>query len=370
MTHLLQKLIIAFALLAVASAATRWHQLDGYTFEDYQKEFGKVYDNAAETAMRKALVEARLNKIRAHNADATKSWKEGVNHMTDFTAEEFSARRGYKPSAKHMELKARATGANFEMKPLKDLPTSVDWRQKSVVSPVKDQGQCGSCWSFAAAETVESYHAIKTGQLAIFSEQQILDCTSNPDDCGGTGGCSGGTVEVAYASIIAKGGLQSEWTYPYTSYNGNNGNCSASGAYEAVLSNYTVLPSNQYEPLINAVAQFGPQAISVDASSWSAYETGVFDGCNQTDPDLDHAVQLVGYGTDAKEGDYYLVRNSWAPSWGEDGYIRLRRTANEQTRCGTDTNPADGDGCKNGPATDYVCGTCGILYDVVYPQMA
>jgi len=133
----------------------------------------------------------------------------------------------------------------------------------------------------------------------------------------------------------------------------------------AVVSDYVVLPSNQLQPVLNGIGTLGPMAISVDASTWSSYESGVYDGCNQTNPDLDHEVQLVGYGTDATLGDYWLVRNSWSPAWGESGYIRLRRTATP--RCGLDITPSDGDGCKGGPPSVTVCGTCGILYDVVYP---
>jgi len=237
---------------------------------------------------------------------------------------------------------------------------------QGVVTAVKDQGDCGSCWTFATAETIESHYAIAKGPLWDLSEQQILDCTSNPDQCGGTGGCSGGTVEVAMASIIKDGGIASEWTYPYLSYTGTNfPTCGLNNTSPAVqISNYVVLPSNEYLPLMTAVATVGPIAISVDASSWQFYSTGVYNGCNQTNPDLDHAVQLVGYGTETG-GDYWLVRNSWSPAWGENGYIKLFRTSTVQ--CGTDTKPGDGDGCDGGPASVTVCGTCGILFDTVYP---
>lgn len=120
------------------------------------------------------------------------------------------------------------------------------------------------------------------------------------------------------------------------------------------------------------------QAISVDAGAWSKYETGVFNGCNQTNPDLDHAVQLVGVGSDPELGDYWLVRNSWNPTWGEDGYIRIMRTSNSMisieseyvVECGTDLTPRDGDGCNAGPNSVKVCGTCGILYDANFPVIS
>ena len=103
----------------------------------------------------------------------------------------------------------------------------------------------------------------------------------------------------------------------------------------------------------------------VDASAWSSYESGVFSGCNATNVDIDHAVVVVGYGSDAQLGDYWLVRNSWSPSWGEQGYIRLTRSAD--TECGIDYSPADGTGCTGGPSQVKVCGPCGLFYDVSYP---
>jgi len=215
---------------------------------------------------------------------------------------------------------------------------------------------------------VESYWALATGQLTDLSEQQILDCTQNPNHCGGTGGCGGGTEELAYQWIMKTGGLASEWVYPYISYFGKDFGCSSNSSdfvSFAKISNYTVLPSNSYDPIFQHVATIGPLAVSVDASTWFAYESGVYNGCNQTHPELDHVVQLVGYGTDPKLGDYWLVRNSWSPTWGEKGYIRLYRTSEE--RCGIDLTPQDGNGCDNGPSQVKVCGTCGIWYDTSFP---
>jgi len=125
------------------------------------------------------------------------------------------------------------------------------------------------------------------------------------------------------------------------------------------------LPSNQMAPVMAHIATAGPLGVAVDASTWPSYESGVFKGCNQTNPDLDHAVQLIGYGTDPKFGPYWLIRNSWSPLWGEEGYIRIQRFTT--TVCGLDLRPSDGMGCKGGPPTVTVCGSCGILYDTNYP---
>jgi len=289
-----------------------------------------------------------------------------VNHMLDYTDAELKAMRGLHKGQLYYSHAQKLEKPAVQVAPevLRALPKSVDWRQAGIVTPVKDQGHCGSCWSFAAAEAIESILAEATGQLVELSEQNILDCTPNPDHCGGTGGCGGGTAELAYDSLKSIG-IASEWSYPYISYHGDDFQCVRGRTPYTRIDGYVTLPFNQQDPLLVAVATIGPIAVSVDASAWHFYGGGVFDGCNQTNPDIDHAVQLVGYGTDANLGDYWLVRNSWTPGWGELGYIRIRRET--IPRCGVDLTPRDGTGCDVGPPTVTVCGTCGILYDSCYP---
>jgi len=289
----------------------------------------------------------------------------GVNNFADKTDDEIKEIRGTRRAQEHLKKYSKEE----ESYPKHTIPKSMDWRMKGIITPIKDQGRCGSCWSFSSTETVESYFALLTGLLTTLSEEQILDCTPNPNECGGTGGCGGGTVELAYSRIAVMGGLSSEWTYPYTSYFGDNHVCNSTRVRPMLtVPSYVNLPSNVLSPVLNHVGNKGPLAITVDASAWSFYETGVFDGCNQTNPDLDHGVQLIGYGTDQTYGDYWLVRNSWSPFWGESGYIRLKRTASP--RCGWDLTPLDGDACRNNTAPELVCGTCGILYDALYPVVA
>jgi len=289
--------------------------------------------------------------------------------MSDWTPKEFKRLLGYKKGlAAVMRMTSNATVADFGKINISALPKHVDWREKGIITAVKDQGQCGSCWTFGTAEGIESHWALKTGKLTDLSEQVILDCTANPDQCGGTGGCGGGTPELAYAQIIKQGGICSEWAYPYTSYYGTAGKCHWMPPFVprpiVYLSGYQVLLSNDYASVLHAVAQVGPMVINVAASLWGDYSSGLYE-CNVTDTDIDHVVLLVGYGTDSKLGDYWLVRNSWSPSWGEQGYIRLKRRSTPQ--CGIDKNPQDGTGCKNGPPQVTVCGACGLLYDVSYP---
>jgi len=363
-------LVVVFTLLGVCFAAkTPWHGLKEYDFEKYLAEFKKEY-YGAEYTQRKTIFDSNLARIRAHNADPFSSYKMGVNHLTDLSPEEFRKLLGYK-RIPHTPKYLSEHVPKSNGKIANAAPGSVDWRDKGIISDVKDQGECGSCWTFGTAETIESYYAMATGELHVFSEQQILDCTPNPNDCGGTGGCGGGITDIAYEKIIEIGGLASEWTYPYTSYFAQAFKCKnlTSYYYTAKLKSYVKLPANQYKPILDALTNTGPLAINVDASDWQNYETGVFTGCNKNNSDIDHVVQLVGYGTDSKYGDYWLIRNSWSPAWGDDGYIRIERSS-DGSPCVPDTKPQDGTGCNGGPSVVTVCGACGILYDASYPVIA
>jgi len=268
-------------------------------------------------------------------------------------------------SNKLSKKKVNEPSGTTDMSRIDALPDNVDWRKAGIITSVKNQGACGSCWTFGSAECIESMWAQHTKKLSVLSEQNILDCTPNPKHCGGTGGCGGGTVELAYDKV-KEIGIATEKDYPYMSGStGRNYQCKKTVPFFANITGYVALASNKYEPTLEALANVGPLAVNVEASTWMGYRGGVFDGCNKKNPDIDHVVQLVGYGNDNRYGDYWLVRNSWGSGWGESGYIRLKRSANPT--CGIDTNPQDGTGCDGGPPTVTVCGTCGILYDNIYP---
>ena len=249
--------------------------------------------------------------------------------------------------------------------PTQQLPASLDWREKGVVTDVKDQGGCGGCWSFSAAETAESAVAIASGKLLVFSEQELLACTQNPDQCGGTGGCGGATQELAFQAYV-NNSITLESDYPYKAATTT---CDPSKIKPvANISSYVIIPFNNSSATMNALVNVGPIAISGAAEPWQLYSSGVFSStCGS---DVDHAIQLVGYGHDQKSNlDYYLVRNSWSSGWGEDGYIRIARYGEsaQGEPCFTDNTPGDGDGCANGPPSIQVCGLCGIISDSSYP---
>jgi len=351
-----------YASLAVASSALP----QGYTFAAYVKEFQKDY-SPEEYRLRETIFNLRLSDMLSHNEQynaGVHTWAKGVNHFFDMTEEEIGVytRGGYKHGATASFL----TGARHEPMNTTALPTSVDWRTAGAITPVKNQGGCGSCWAFASTETLESAWFLKTGTLPVLSPQQLVDCTPNPNNCGGTGGCGGATAELAYnylATLAKNGGQTSEAQYPYK---GVDGVCKdGSTTAMAGISGFTKLTENSYDDVMNTLATVGPIAVAVDASSWSFYSSGIFNGCPlNKNIDIDHLVQLVGYGVDGTQL-YWIVRNSWGASWGEKGYIRLARQTSDY--CGQDNTPSDGSGCSGGPPVVTVCGTCGVLYDTVIP---
>jgi cathepsin L len=357
------KTAILFLALILACLASEYI---GYTYDRYVSEYQKNHA-PEQIAMRKALFEQRLQEIIEHNNNPSFTWQVGVNQFTDMTEEELkSFLTMNKKLLYHSHfLRGEVTPQLPKAYEPKDLPASVDWRTKGIITNVKNQGSCGSCWSFGAAECIESMWAQKTGKLVVLSEQNILDCTPNPKHCGGTGGCGGGTAELAY-DRIKDIGIAKEADYPYISGStGRDYACKKNYPVTANLTGYVSITTNQQPPLLEALANVGPLAVNVEATPWMSYRSGVFDGCNQKNPDLNHVVQLVGYGTDTRYGDFWLVRNSWGAGWGESGYIRLKREVTP--RCGEDRTPQDGTGCDGGPPVVTVCGTCGILYDNIYP---
>jgi len=347
------------------------------------QDFHKPYaPGSEEWQLRQSRFEAELQTVRTHNAGSS-SFKMGMNAMSDLSPEERATKfgshkallRAQRDGVAITDSKPLSLPAAVRSMPKDQLPAEVDWRTKGVATAVKDQGHCGSCWAFASTATLESHVAINTGVLADLSPQQLVSCAANPQHCGGTGGCQGSVPELAF-DYIQKNGMTSEWLYPYNSYTGaSNGECvynTTSTPPAAFLTGHVKLTANSVTEVMQAVATQGPLAVNVAATPWMSYESGVFDGCDfNKNIDINHVVVLMGYGTDAATGkDYWLIRNSWSPMWGEKGYIRLLRHSEEQKQCGTDSTPLDGVGCDGGSTSDTVCGQCGVLFDTSYPTGA
>lgn len=233
----------------------------------------------------------------------------------------------------------------YSTEDLAALPASVDWTTKGAVTPVKDQGQCGSCWSFSTTGALEGAVAIKYGNLVSFSEQQLVDC----DTLGNGGrdhGCNGGLMDNAFNWIAKNQGLCKEMDYPYVSGTTKTaGTCqkSCKNVIESSVLTFVDVESASDLAMMSALAlQPVSVAIEADEREFQLYKSGVFNGKCGTN--LDHGVLAVGYGTEGGE-DYYKVKNSWSSTWGEKGYIRLGR--------GTNYNGGKGQ--------------CGILLEASYP---
>ncbi|GKY95170.1 hypothetical protein MPSEU_000480500 [Mayamaea pseudoterrestris] len=385
---------------------------DGYSFDKYVDDFGKIYASDEEFQRRKAIFDNNLQFILDHNAQSLNKlggYLLGINYFADLHLAELPLGYDKKPSRmlKNSQQNSSTSAQRIlkrpslpmVVEPVSRLPDQVDWRTKGVTTPVKNQGMCGSCWAFASTAVLESHIAIQTDILFELSEQQIVSCASNPMHCGGLGGCTGATAEIAFDHVL-QNGIVSEYSFGYQSGHGENVTCSLpkrqasirsapnqpkKAVYAdsvAMISGYVSLESNNYEVLMNAVAKLGPVAVSVAAHPWMFYQSGVMSvPINSTGAtDINHLVVLEGYGTDTESGeDYWLIRNSWSPLWGERGYIRLQRTdpkmlQDPDSACGMDVTPSHGDACTidtNGreiePPAVRVCGASGILYAAAVP---
>jgi cathepsin L len=215
---------------------------------------------------------------------------------------------------------------------LEAVPDSVDWRTQGYVTPIKDQGQCGSCWAFSAVASLEGQHFKASGKLVSLSEQNLVDCSMAQ----GNQGCNGGLMDQAFTYIKANNGIDTEDSYPYTA---TDQTCAYSAAnVGATDTGFTDIKSGSEDDLVNAIATVGPISVAIDAShsSFQLYKKGVYyeRSCSSTEPN--HGVTAVGYGVDkstfGKEEDVYIVKNSWGTSWGDQGYIMMSR--NKKNNCG------------------------------------
>tara|TARA_Y100000817_G_C16857830_1_gene544717 strand:+ start:2344 stop:3279 length:936 start_codon:yes stop_codon:yes gene_type:complete len=213
------------------------------------------------------------------------------------------------------------------------VPFEVDWRDKNVVTSVKNQGKCGSCWAFSATGSIESVNAIDTGNLINISEQQLMDCSSDY----GNKGCQGGAMDNAFKFVIDNG-ICSEEEYPYTSQQGLCQPCK-----EVVrINNYKDIMPNNEGILKRAVAQQPVSAaIQANLMSFQLYSSGIYSDPN-CGTKLDHGILIIGYGYDPEYNmDYWIIKNSWGENWGENGYIRIQRNVNQSSGlCGITLNPS------------------------------
>ncbi|CAK9176581.1 unnamed protein product [Ilex paraguariensis] len=280
--------------------------------EQWMTQYGRVYKDSDEKDNRFKIFKENVKRVESFNRAANKPYKLGVNQFTDLTNEEFKA---------HNRLMRRVCSTeaiSFKYENVTAVPTTMDWRKKGAVTQIKDQGQCGCCWAFSAVAAVEGITKLKTGKLISLSEQELVDCDTSEDQ-----GCEGGLMDNAFTFIQNNHGLTTEANYPYE---GTDGTCigTKEANHAAKITGYEDVPANSESALLKAVAN-QPVSVAIDAgeSDFQFYSSGIFTG--ECGTELDHGVTAVGYGTSDDGTKYWLVKNSWGTSWGEEGYIRMQR---------------------------------------------
>uniref|UniRef100_A0A023FWK4 Putative cathepsin l-like cysteine proteinase b n=1 Tax=Amblyomma parvum TaxID=251391 RepID=A0A023FWK4_AMBPA len=321
---------VVLCCLFVTAAAITHQELVGAEWSAFKALHGKEYQSETEEYYRmKIYMENRL-RIARHNekyANNEVSYKLAMNEYGDLLHHEFvSTRNGFK---RDYRSTPREGSLYIEPEGIEDkhLPKTVDWRKKGAVTPVKNQGQCGSCWAFSTTGSLEGQHFRKSGKMVSLSEQNLVDCSTSF----GNNGCEGGLMDNAFKYIKANKGIDTEQSYPY---NGTDGTCHFNRSdVGATDTGFVDIPEGDEHLLKKAVATVGPISVAIDAShqSFQFYSEGVYDEPECSSENLDHGVLVIGYGT--KDGqDYWLVKNSWGTTWGDEGYIYMTR--NKENQCG------------------------------------
>jgi len=329
------KTIVVFLALVAAVSMARPHTSAEYqaAFSDWMVQNQKSYSNV-EFRLRYFIFKSNLDLIESHNAKEGESYTLAMNSLGDLTAAEFAQYYlGYNQELKpttifsaHQDLAASSV-----VRSANALPESLDWRTKGAVTPVKDQGQCGSCWAFSTTGSSEGAHFLSTGKLVSLSEQNLMDCSNSY----GNQGCNGGLMTNAMQYIIKNGGVDTETSYPYTA---KDGSCHFSSSnVGATLKSFTNVKQGDETDLQNKVNS-GPVSVAMDAShtNFQFYSSGVYKYALCSSTRLDHGVLAVGWGHDTTGGDYWIVKNSWGTSWGQSGYFWLAR--NDGNMCGIATS--------------------------------
>lgn len=318
------KILICTAI-AFASVAATSHPdptLDHH-WELWKKAYEKQYNNEIEQRWRRLIWEKNLRFVTLHNLEASMglhSYELGMNHLADMTSEEVTSMLTGFRVPDHQPINSSSYVRTWS-----PLPDTVDWREKGCVTDVKNQGSCGSCWAFSAAGVLEGQLKLKKGILESLSPQNLVDCSGSF----GNYGCKGGLPVLAFKYVIENKGIDSDIAYPYTA---KDGSCKYDPSRKAATSTSAKqLPSSE-AVLQEAVASVGPISVAIDASrpSFFLYKQGVYNdpSCSQ---EVNHAVLAVGYGT-LNGQDYWLLKNSWSTSFGDQGYILLAR--NQGNLCG------------------------------------
>jgi len=250
---------------------------------------------------------ARIEQLNVKSQGKT---VHAINKFSDLTVEEFK-NLYLMPPTKYQNIVRNSTASKYVAP--EAVPTSFDWASKNAITPVKDQGQCGSFWDSSATETLESVCFLAGNPLTKLSEQQTVDCDHNDD------GCNGGYPYTAYEYMISAGGVETEADYPYTA---EDGSCHFDKKKVAcVVDSWKYVTQSKDESAMQAYAYANsPLSVCVDAETWQTYSSGVVTRDSDCGNDIDHCVQITGWDVKSSVNAWH-VRNSWGSDWGENGYI-------------------------------------------------
>jgi len=294
-------------------------------FNLYKNLYSKGYGDAEEGKRFSCFMENE-KKIEARNAKGAET--HGWNMFTDLCADEFKVYHNLVFT--NHTVKNSVKAPVYTQNQINAAASSVDWRTKGAVTPVKNQAQCGSCWSFSATGAMEGVNFLAGNTLVGLSEEELVQCAKTAGQ-----GCQGGWMDKAIEWVVNNGGIDSESDYPYTSGTGITGTCKSEKKSKVVAKFSKVVEVGHSEAqMATYLAANGPVSIGVDAEDgWQTYSGGIMKTCSGRQ--IDHGVLAVGYGTEGST-NYWIVKNSWSSSWGENGYIRLEKGTNQ---CGLDSVP-------------------------------
>ncbi|KAJ3709009.1 hypothetical protein LUZ61_012714 [Rhynchospora tenuis] len=292
-----------------------------HIFEQWVEKHEKIYIQPADKVKGFENFARNLEFVNQKNEKREKGGHlVGLNKFADLSNDEFKAKYLRKINVNRRANKKAGMDGKRKYGNC-EAPWSLDWRKRGAVTGVKDQGNCGSCWAFSSTGAMEGINSIATGELISLSEQELVDCDTTND------GCDGGYMDYAFEWVVSNGGIDSETNYPYT---GTDGTCNIQKEEIKVVTidGYEDVAENDEALLCAVVKQ--PISVGIDASSldFQLYTGGIYDGdCSSNPDDIDHAVLIVGYGTE-NGVPYWIVKNSWGTNWGMQGYIYIERNSN------------------------------------------